>query len=34
VPLQQIHERWIAKFERPRLAALSALKRRLEKGSG
>ena len=31
VPLQQIYERWIAKFEKPRLAALSDLKRRLEK---
>ena len=33
VPLQQIHERWIAKFEKPRLNALSSLKRRLEKGN-
>src|SRR3954465_11009092 len=24
VPLQQIHERWIAKFEQPRLRALAA----------
>lgn len=31
VPLQEIYERWIAKFERPRLKALSELKRRLEK---
>lgn len=31
VPLQQIYERWIAKFEKPRLKALSTLKRRLEK---
>jgi DNA-binding transcriptional ArsR family regulator len=31
VPLQQIYERWIAKFEKPRLKALSNLKRRLEK---
>lgn len=31
VPLQEIYERWIAKFERPRLAALDNLKRRLEK---
>ena len=31
VPLQQIYERWIAKFEKPRLKALSALKQRLEK---
>src|SRR4029077_1556240 len=34
VPLQEIYERWIAKFERPRLKALSDLKRRLEKGNG
>ncbi|MEX3636147.1 ArsR/SmtB family transcription factor [Paraburkholderia sp. BR14320] len=33
VPLQQIYERWIAKFEKPRLMALSTLKRRLEKGN-
>jgi DNA-binding transcriptional ArsR family regulator len=31
VPLQEIYERWIAKFEKPRLKALSELKRRLEK---
>jgi uncharacterized protein YndB with AHSA1/START domain/DNA-binding transcriptional ArsR family regulator len=30
VPLHQIQERWIDKFERPRLRALSALKRRAE----
>lgn len=30
VPLQEIHERWIAKFEKPRLKALADLKRRLE----
>ncbi|WP_445145851.1 ArsR/SmtB family transcription factor [Dyella sp. Tek66A03] len=30
VPLQEIYERWIAKFEKPRLKALSELKRRLE----
>ncbi|HEY4317796.1 MAG TPA: helix-turn-helix transcriptional regulator [Herbaspirillum sp.] len=30
VPLQQIHERWIAKFEKQRLDALSDLKQRLE----
>jgi DNA-binding transcriptional ArsR family regulator len=30
VPLQDIYERWIAKFERPRLKALHDLKRRLE----
>src|SRR5580698_3459228 len=29
--LQEIYERWIAKFEKPRLKALSELKRRLEK---
>src|SRR5437899_11572032 len=34
VPLQEIYERWIAKFEKPRLKALSDLKRRLEKTSG
>jgi DNA-binding transcriptional ArsR family regulator len=33
-PLQAIYERWIAKFERPRLKALSDLKRRLEKTNG
>ncbi|CAH0440858.1 ArsR/SmtB family transcription factor [Ralstonia pseudosolanacearum] len=31
VPLQAIYERWIAKFEKPRLKALSKLKQRLEK---
>ena len=31
VPLQEIYERWIAKFEKPRLKALSDLKQRLEK---
>lgn len=31
VPLQQMYERWIAKFEKPRLKALSDLKQRLEK---
>jgi len=30
VPLQHIYERWISKFERPRLKALHDLKRRLE----
>src|SRR5918911_1456515 len=30
VPLQEIQERWIDKFERPRLRALSAVKRRSE----
>ncbi len=34
VPLQEIYDRWIAKFERPRLKALSELKRQLEKGNG
>ena len=34
VPLQQIYERWIAKFEKPRLKALSDLKQRLEKAHG
>ena len=30
VPLQQIYDRWIRKFEKPRLKALSDLKQRLE----
>ncbi len=30
VPLQDIYERWIAKFEKPRLQALHDLKRSLE----
>ena len=34
VPLQEIYERWIAKFEKPRLKALHDLKRRLEKTNG
>ena len=34
VPLQEIYERWIAKFEKPRLKALSDLKRRVEKSNG
>jgi DNA-binding transcriptional ArsR family regulator len=34
VPLQEIYERWIAKFEKPRLKALDQLKRRLEKDHG
>src|SRR6202163_1824768 len=34
VPLQEIYERWIAKFEKPRLKALNDLKRRLEKTNG
>ena len=31
VPIHQISERWIKKFERGKLAALSELKRQLEK---
>jgi DNA-binding transcriptional ArsR family regulator len=34
VPLQEIYERWIGKFEKPRLKALHNLKRRLEKKNG
>jgi DNA-binding transcriptional ArsR family regulator len=34
VPLQEIYERWIARFEKPRLKALSKLKRQLEKVDG
>jgi DNA-binding transcriptional ArsR family regulator len=34
VPLQEIYERWIAKFERKRLKALADLKKRLEKLDG
>jgi DNA-binding transcriptional ArsR family regulator len=34
VPLQEIYERWIAKFESTRLKALENLKRRLEKTHG
>ena len=30
VPISEIAERWIGKFERPRLSALAELKRRLE----
>jgi DNA-binding transcriptional ArsR family regulator len=30
VPINQIAERWISKFEQPRLRALAALKRNLE----
>ncbi len=33
VPLQEIYDRWIGKFERPRLKALRDLKRRLEEGN-
>jgi DNA-binding transcriptional ArsR family regulator len=31
VPLQEIYDRWISKFEKPRLKALTTLKQRLEK---
>ena len=31
VPMQDIYERWIAKFEKPRLKALDDLKQKLEK---
>jgi len=34
VPLQEIYERWIAKFEKPRLKAIAELKKRLEKSHG
>jgi DNA-binding transcriptional ArsR family regulator len=34
VPLQQLYERWIVKFEKPRLNALSDLKRKLENPDG
>jgi DNA-binding transcriptional ArsR family regulator len=34
VPLQEIYERWIAKFEKTRLKALSDLKLRLERSHG
>lgn len=34
VPLQEIYERWIAKFEKSRLKAISDLKKRLEKANG
>ena len=30
VPINEIAERWIGKFERPQLAAISKLKRKLE----
>src|SRR5499427_5811772 len=33
-PRQEIYERWIAKFEKPRLKALDDLKRRMEKANG
>jgi DNA-binding transcriptional ArsR family regulator len=31
VPINEIAERWISKFERPRLAALADLKKKLER---
>jgi|SRR5689334_10617686 DNA-binding transcriptional ArsR family regulator len=34
VPLQEIYERWIAKFDKPRLKALADLKKRMEKSGG
>ncbi len=34
IPLQEIYERWIAKFEKPRLKALADLKKRLERANG
>jgi DNA-binding transcriptional ArsR family regulator len=34
VPLQEIYERWIVKFEKPRLKAISDLKKRLETANG
>ncbi|MBR0794540.1 helix-turn-helix transcriptional regulator [Bradyrhizobium jicamae] len=34
VPIHQIGERWIRKFERGKLAALSELKKQLEKRDG
>jgi DNA-binding transcriptional ArsR family regulator len=34
VPLQEIYERWIAKFDKPRLKALADLKKRMEKSDG
>ncbi len=34
VPLHEIYERWIAKFEKPRLKALAELKHRLERPDG
>lgn len=32
VPVHEIHERWISNYDRDRLAALHALKTRLEQG--
>ncbi len=34
VPLQEIYDRWIAKFEKSRLKAIADLKKQLEKGNG
>ena len=34
VPLQEIYERWIAKFEKPSLKAIADLKKRLERAHG
>ena len=34
VPLQEIYERWIAKFEKPRLKAIAELKKKLERAHG
>jgi predicted ArsR family transcriptional regulator len=34
VPIHDIYERWIAKFDTPKLNALANLKRRLEKTHG
>src|SRR6266478_5576967 len=34
VPIHEIAERWIGKFERPRLDALSAMKKNLEQSDG
>ncbi len=34
IPIQEIADRWIGKYERGRLRALSDLKRRLEESSG
>ena len=34
VPIHEIAERWIGKFERGRLAALSDMKKALEEGTG
>src|SRR5215813_6482504 len=33
VPLQEIYERWVANLEKPRLKAISALKKKLEKNN-